>query len=485
MTDSSAIPFGTGSRQRQHLAEIVAAATAAVAPKTLLANRLSILPPGERLLFDGHPFPSTDCPLDLKTVEKIVVVGGGKAAAGLAAGIEQLLGPARLKAHRVKGLVSVPAGCQLPLKQIEVRETRPTGINLPTPAVVDATSEMLAMLSQLGPHDLAIVLLTGGGSALLEAPAAGITLEFVSDITQRLSAQGADITSLNTIRQLLSRVKAGRLAAATTAGRMLALVLSDVIGDPLPMIASGPCLPSTNSLAAITTILNRHDLPEGSRAAVLSLVQTEALELLSPPDAAGRWLTPQGCQVDHLVLGSNATAITAASAAAAHCGYEVVAAITDKSSTPAEEVGYRLADRGLELLATACQLGRPLAMIEGGEATVHVPSDHGRGGRNQQTVLAAAERCAGRAWPAGLLVASFGTDGEDGPTPAAGGVIDQMTAAALLRNRDQLLTALRRCDAYPLLNHCDGLIETGPTGTNVADLRLVLAHPNPTTQTQT
>jgi glycerate 2-kinase len=477
MTESSAIPFATGSHQRQHLAEIIAAAAAAVAPKTLLANRLSLSPRGERLFFDGHPFPSVDCPLDLKSVENIVVVGGGKAAAEMAAGVEQLLGPARLKVHQVKGLISVPAGCQLPLKQIEVRETRPTGVNLPTPTVVDATAEMRAMLRQLGPHDLAIVLLTGGGSALLEAPAAGITLEFVSDITQRLSAQGADITSLNTIRQLLSRVKGGGLAAATTAGRLLGLVLSDVIGDPLPMIASGPCLPSTTRIATIAAILERHALPEDMRAVVLRLAQAVAAEPLPQPTTDGSWVTPLGCQVDHLLVGSNATALSAAATVAGRCGYEVVATMTDNSSATAEEVGRRLADRGLELLATACQLGRPLAMIEGGEATVQVPADHGSGGRNQQTVLAAAEHIAHRSWPAGLLLTSFGTDGEDGPTPAAGGVIDQITATALLRNRNQLLTALRRCDAYPLLNHCGGLIETGPTGTNVADLRLLLAHP--------
>ena len=478
MTESTIIPFETRTPRRQHLAAIVSATTAAITPEKLISDRLSIEPPGERLLLDGKPFASTvSHPLDFTSVNKITVIGGGKAAAGLAAGIERMLGDKWLKSHRLKGLVSVPSGCHVPLQKIEVRETRANSANLPTPAVLDATGDMLDMLGKLNPNDLAIVLVTGGGSALLEAPVPDVSLEVLCDLTQQMSTQGADIISLNTIRQLVSRVKGGGLATAARAGRLLALVISDIIGDPLQLIASGPCLPSMNSPSAIKAILERHSLPTNVQNVVLSLAQTEIAGSLRQPTPDGSWITPNGCQVDHLLLGSNATAISAASAAAARCGYEVAAAVTDRSNENAEEVGCRLADQGIELLATACQLGRPLAMIEGGETTVHVPADHGSGGRNQQTTLAAAEHCSRSGWPAGLLLASFGTDGEDGPTTAAGGLLDEITATSLFRDTEQLLTALKRCDAHTLLKDCGGLIETGLTGTNVADLRLLLAHP--------
>lgn len=366
--------------------------------------------------------------------ERVVVVGGGKAAAGLAAGIEALLGPEALVRHDVAGLVSVPAGCGLRLGRIEVRETRPAGVNLPTAAVVEATHEMLALVGRLGPRDLVLAAITGGGSALLAAPRPGVTLEEKIARTRTLSEAGADIATLNAARRNLSLVKGGGLALACGAGRLVAVVLSDVIGSDLSVIASGPCL---------------------------------------APGAAATWTTPGGCRVEHLLVGDNTTAVEAAAATAWKLGYEVaIDAATDGES--AEEVGARLARRALERVAESVRDGRPRAVIAGGEAVVRVPADHGVGGRNQQTALAALAEARARAgaWPAGLVIASIGTDGEDGPTDAAGGVIDATVAASI--GGEALATALCRCDAYPLLAASGGLIRTGPTGTNVADLRLVL-----------
>jgi len=367
--------------------------------------------------------------------ERVVVVGGGKAAAGLAAGIEAVLGPDALSRHDVAGLVSVPAGCGRRLQRIEVRETRPAGVNLPTPAVVDATREMLAMIGRLGPRDLVLAAITGGGSALMAAPRPGVSLAEKIARTRGLSEAGADIATLNAARREMSLVKGGGLARACTAGRLVALVLSDVIGSDLSVIASGPCL--------------------------------------EPAGPAG-WTTPNGCRVEHLLLGDNATAVEAAAAVAWRLGYEVaIDAATD--GDPAEEVGQRLARRALERATEAARDGRPRAVIAGGEAVVRVPADHGVGGRNQQTVLAALAAVRGLAgdWPAGLVIASIGTDGEDGPTDAAGGVIDAAVAASI--DAAALTTALTRCDAHPLLTEAGGLVRTGPTGTNVADVRIVLA----------
>jgi hydroxypyruvate reductase len=395
---------------------IWSAAIAAVRPETLLAG-LS---------------------LALDDVDEIVVVGGGKAAAGMAAGVEALLGSDGLARHRVTGLVSVPEGCGRRLECIEVRETRPLAANLPTPAVVEATEEMLAAVAQLGPRDLVIAVITGGGSALLAAPRPGITLEEKIALTKQLSAAGASIAQLNAARREMSRVKGGGLARACGAGRLIAVVLSDVIGDDLDVISSGPCMP---------------------------------LE----PGTAGVWVTPAGCRVEHRIVGSNATAVAAAEQAARSLGYEIVPAHVPAEAS-AEATGRALAEEALRLVESSQRDGRPRAIVSGGEATVVVPADHGRGGRNQQTVLAAIEavmRDRG-SWPEGLVIASVGTDGEDGPTDAAGAFADASVARAIAASSLDIGRALARCDAYPLLDAAGGLIRTGPTGTNVADLRIVL-----------
>jgi hydroxypyruvate reductase len=418
------------------------AAMRAVQPERLVAARLSLQGDGRQLCHDGQPL---DPPLRLDEVDRIVVVGAGKAAAGMAAAMEQLLGPEGLARHRVTGLVSVPTGCGRRLAAIEVRETRPAKANLPTPAVVQATREIMTTISQLRSHDLAIAVITGGGSALLAAPKDGISLDEKIAVTRRLSESGADIATLNAARRQLSLVKGGGLAKACTAGNLLVLVLSDVIGDDLDVIASGPCMP-----------------PEPS----------------SPP---GTWTTPGGCHVRHVIVGDNGTATAAAAAAAQQAGYTLVQSVADggQQQASAEAVGARLAADAAEMLAAAGRDGRPRALIAGGEATVTVPADHGVGGRNQQTVLAAIDAVNQTSvpWPTGLLIASVGTDGEDGPTDAAGGCADAAVVAEIERRDLDVPKAMARCDAYPLLAASGGLIRTGPTGTNVADIRIVLARP--------
>jgi glycerate-2-kinase len=408
------------SRLREDAEALWSAAIRAVEPERLVARQAAAL----RAAVDK--------------ADRVVVVGGGKAAAGMAAGITAALGPDLLAAHDVSGLVSTPAGSGRRLGRIVVRETRPLGVNLPTPEVVAATREMLGLVAGLGSRDLVLAVITGGGSALIAAPREGISLDEKIAVTKRLSEAGADIATLNAARREMSLVKGGGLARACGAGRLLALVLSDVIAGDLAVIASGPC----HDAAAVT----------------------------------GAWTTPRGCRVEQVIVGSNATAVEAAAAAAWDLGYEVAidAAVAGE---PAEEAGRRLARRGLERLDEASRDGRPRAVITGGEAVVRVPEDHGLGGRNQQTALAALAEVRARAgdWPAGLVMASVGTDGEDGPTDAAGGLIDADVAGVI--GGAALTTALARCDAYPVLAASGGLIRTGPTGTNVADLRIVLARP--------
>jgi len=409
---------------------ISVAAIAAVMPERLLGTSLGLV--DGRLRVRGRP---CEPPLVPGRFGRIVIVGAGKAAGGIAVGLEQLL-----EDFAPTGIVAVPEGCGGGGRGVEVRETRPAAVNLPTAASVAATREMLELIGTLGPDDLAIAVITGGGSALLEDPLPGVTLEEQIQMIRQLSAAGASIAEVNRRRTATSRVKGGGLARACRAGRLLAVVLSDVIGDDLEVIASGPCLPAGSGVGA------------------------------TAEHAKGMWITPTGCLVQHLLLGSNATAVEAAGEAAAGLGYRVRLRHADPGShETADEVGRRLAAEGL----AAADL--PLAIIEGGEATVTVPQDHGRGGRNQQTAIAAlAAVRAGGEWPASLLVASIGTDGEDGPTDAAGGLVDAGVAAATARLGLDPAVAVARCDALPLLEATGGLLRTGPTGTNVADVRIVL-----------
>lgn len=469
-----------GHRLRDDASLIWAAAIDAVLPERLVERRLTVA--ADELRCDGR---SLAPPLALPA-GRVAVIGGGKAAAGLADALAQRWRRAGIAADRLAGLVSVPEGCGRQVPGVEIRETRPPAVNRPTAAVLAATGEMLDLLGQLGPTDLAVAVLSGGGSALIELPRAGVPLEEVIAVADHLSTAGAAITELNLVRQAVSRVKGGGLARACRAGRLLAVVLSDVIGDPLEFIASGPCLPVSCRAGEPLAILERYGAI-AARVAPRLVALLEEDARVDPRDspaacpaasAPGSWTTPAGCRVDHLLLGSNATAVAAAAAAAAARGYDV----TVRHARPggretADQVGRRLAGEGLGLIAAAA--ARPRAIVEGGEAVVELPAGHGRGGRNQQTAVAALAELesAGPGWPAGLLVASVGTDGEDGPTEAAGGLIDAgIAAVARLRGLDPAAAA-GRCDALPLLAAAGGLLLTGPTGTNVADVRLVLVRP--------
>ena len=465
------------TRLREDLAAVRDAALAAVRPGPLVADRVAVVA-GE-LLLDGRPL---DPPLAVGR-GRIMVVGGGKAAAGMATGLVEVLAYAGVAAERITGVVSVPTGSGRRLAGVEVRATRPPAENLPTPAVVAATREMLALVATLGPEDLAVAVVSGGGSALVAAPRQGITLEDKIAVTRFLSGAGADITDLNAVRQAASDVKGGGLARACTAGRLLVLVLSDVIGDPLGVIASGPCMPVAAPAAAALAVLERFGAVDVAPTftAMLRAESAAAVANRSATGACpGSWTTPRGCGVDHVLLGTNTTAVEAAAQVAERLGYEVaIRPAAPGTSEPAEHVGRRLAHEGLALVEATRADGRPRAIVEGGEAIVRLPADHGRGGRNQQTVAATLAELlvSGACWPPDLLVASLGTDGEDGPTTAAGGLADAGVADRTRALGLDVASAVVRCDALPLLEATGGLVVTGPTGTNVADVRIVLVRP--------
>jgi len=460
------------------VAAILHAALESVDPERLILRRLAVL--HGALSVDGRPLAV------MPREGRLVVVGAGKAAAGLARGLARVI--VTSGGGRADGLLSVPAGSGEGVVRagdgrIEVRATRPAAVNLPTPAAVEATAAMRSLLAGLGPDDVAVALVTGGGSACLVAPRSGLPLEEKIAVTGFLSRAGADIRELNVVRQAASDVKGGGLARACRAGRLVVIVLSDIVGDPLDLIASAPCLPVPPRAAEALAILERYGaIAAGvgpTLARMLERDRSDALASAPPVSPADAWTNAHGCRVEHVLLGSNTTAVEAAAARARTLGYDVVARVADADGVEsAAAVGRRLAREGRALVAAARRDGRPRAVVEGGEAVVCVPADHGRGGRNQQTVVAAlADMRGGDPWPAGLVVASIGSDGEDGPTTAAGGCVDaQVAARALGLDVDR---ALARCDAHPLLDAIGGLLVTGPTGTNVADLRVVLVRPGP------
>jgi hydroxypyruvate reductase len=409
--------------------------------------------------------------IDLAAVERIVVVGAGKACAGMAAGLEAVLGSACMARKQLSGWVNVPTSCVAPLERIHLHGARPPGLNEPTPEAVAGTEEILKLVASLGPDDLCIVLLSGGGSALLPAPAEGISLADKQAVTRFLSEAGANIAELNTVRKHLSRVKGGGLARHCTAGQMLTLIISDIMGDPLELIASGPTVHDSSTAADALAILEKFRSAPHVPESIYKLLKTEAKQ--SPHNHR----LPI-CRVQNVVIGNIAVAVDAAGMEAERRGYSHAMHVAEQLEGAAEDVGRHLATMALRMRDEA----GPDCLITGGEPTVRLAPPHvrGRGGRNQQLVLAALEHLlalgpASRRGPiAGLALLSGGTDGEDGPTDAAGAYIDASVVAAMQAHELAPGEFLRRSDAYHFFAPLDALLKTGPTNTNVCDLRVVV-----------
>jgi hydroxypyruvate reductase len=409
--------------------------------------------------------------IDLRAIRRIAVVGAGKAGAGMAAGVEEALGSRVLEAKGVAGWVNVPEDCVRPLARIHLHGARPPGVNEPTEAGVAGAREILRLVESLGPEDLCLGLWSGGGSALLPAPVEGITLADKLAVTRFLSAAGANIEELNTVRKKLSRIKGGGLARACRARRLISLIISDVLGDPLDVIASGPTVEDTSTPQAAWEILRRFD-PQ--RAGVPRRVfdylerHTGGLPGRAGTLSAGRGTT---CPATNLVIGNNATAVDAAAREAVRLGYAPAATSAPRSEGLADEVGRHLAEMALAMRA---QEG-PDCLISGGEPVVRLvdATRRGLGGRNQQLVLAALARLAGEE-VSGIVLLSGGTDGEDGPTDAAGAILDASVLSAAATLGLDPADYLARNDAYHFFAPLDALLRTGPTHTNVCDLRVVV-----------
>jgi glycerate 2-kinase len=405
--------------------------------------------------------------IDLNNVRRMAVVGAGKAGAGMASALEEILGPDLSVEKQLVGWVNVPADCVNGQRgRIHLHAARPAGVNEPTPEGAAGADEILRIVSSLGPDDLCIALISGGGSALLPAPIEGISLTDKLAVTRFLSAAGADITELNTVRKQLSRIKGGGLARACRAGQLIALVISDIPGDPLELIASGPTVADTSTPQEAMAILERFGAREAG-------VPAAVFEMLSRKAAGGVDRSPFTCQVSNFVIGNNAAAVDAAGQEAVRLGYTPARNCAEKPEGLVEPIGRHLADMSLFMRTTP----GPNCLISGGEGTVKLaPVDkRGLGGRNQQTVLAALiQLVQADPWGHGVVILSGGTDGEDGPTDAAGAFVDAAIIDEVKRHGLDAADYLQRNDAYHFFEPLDGLIKTGPTNTNVCDLRVVL-----------
>lgn len=414
----------------------------------------------EAVRIEGSHLHVADESFDLGALRRIVVVGAGKAGAGMAAGLEQALGDDVLRSKQVAGWINVPADCVRPLQAVHLHAARPPGSNEPTAEGVAGAEEILRLASTATADDLCIALVSGGASALLPAPVAAITLADKLAVTRLLSGAGANIAELNTVRKQLSRIKGGGLLRACRAGHLATLVISDVLGDPLDIIASGPTVPDTSTPADALAILERF-------GGVQSGVPQRILDYLAGRADATR--EPPTCTSEITVIGNNAVAVDAAGLEAERRGYSHAMIATRTLEGAAEEVGRDLARMAL----TMREQEGPDCLISGGEPVVRLVPEglRGAGGRNQQLVLAALE--ALRATNAeGIVLLSGGTDGEDGPTDAAGAFLDAevIADAQALDPSDYL----RRNDAYHFFAPLGALIKTGPTHTNVCDVRVVL-----------
>lgn len=393
---------------------------------------------------------------------RIVVVGAGKAGGAMAVAVEEVLGERWLTAKQVEGVLSVPDNCVRHLHRIRLKAGRPAGRNEPTAEGVAASDEILQLVRSLEADDLVLCLLSGGGSALLPAPVEGVSLETKLYITRQLSARGANIQQLNCVRKQLSRIKGGRLAAACRAGTLVSLIISDVLGDPLDVIASGPTVSDPHTADEALQVLTRFGLQDDPQA-------RSAVDHLRKTKKTNERPLQLPCRVANIILGNNATAARAAGTAADRLGYSHTITSASEPEGAAEGVGRRLAVMAQRMRE---EPGPPDCLISGGEPTVELADEsiRGIGGRNQQLVLAALE-VLGDCRQVALL--SGGTDGEDGPTDAAGAVIEE-TVASTARQLGLLpRDFLRRNDAYRFFEQTKGLIKTGPTETNVCDLRVV------------
>jgi len=434
---------------RRHALTIFRAALEAADPATAVSRHIES---------DGLVLTAGRRSYNLRAFDRVMVIGAGKASAAMAHAVERALG-ARVRG----GLVSVKYGHTARLRRVELVECSHP---VPDQAGLRGAERMLALASGAGERDLIVCVVSGGASALLPLPAAPVTLEQKQEVTRLLLACGASIDEINTVRKHISEIKGGQLARQAFPATVISLLLSDVIGDDLDVIGSGPTVPDASTFASALSVLARYDLRGRVPCVVLERlergVRGEVAETPKPGD-------PVFARVQNLVVGSNRLAVDAAVRRARELGYRPVV-LSTLIEGETRDIARMHAAIAREALASGRPAKPPVCFISGGETTVTLRGP-GLGGRNQEFVLAAAIDLAG-AGP--IVVLSAGTDGTDGPTDAAGALADGRTVARASACGLDARAFLAANDSYHFFEPLGDLLKTGPTNTNVMDIRLLL-----------
>ncbi len=434
---------------RNQALEIFQAALRAVEPVEAILKHVKM--EGESLLIGKRR-------MELSKFDRILVVGAGKADAPMAQAVESLLG------ERVSdGIIVVKDGHGLPLQRVKVHEASHP---VPDERGLGGTEEILSLVSGAGERDLVICLISGGGSALLVAPAEGVTLKDKQQVTQLLLACGASIHEINTVRKHLSRVKGGGLAHAAHPATLVSLILSDVIGDDLDTIASGPTVPDSTTFHQAGQILERYGIwdqvPGSVRMYVKKGVKGEIAETPKPGD-------PSFQRDAWELVGTNLQALKAARKEAERLGYRTMI-LSGMMEGETREVAKAHAAIAKEVLNSENPIAPPACVLSGGETTVTLQGE-GKGGRNTEFALASAIALEGVEH---VIVLSGGTDGTDGLTDAAGAFADGKTVVRARQGELDPTDYIRRNDSYTFFETLGGLVITGPTRTNVMDVCVML-----------
>ena len=411
---------------------------------------------GESLMLGMEGRPDTG--LDLTGFDRILIVGAGKATAPMVRAIEEIFGK-----KIQKGVVNLKYGFT---EELAITEIIEAGHPVPDKNGLKGTAQILDLLQGAGEKDLIFSLISGGGSALLPYPVGNILLSEKQDITRALLACGASINEINAVRKHISSSKGGQMARAAFPATIVNLMLSDVVGDKMDVIASGPFVPDSSTFRDVQGIFAKYDL-KGIPAAINEHVKAGADGKIPETPKANDAVFDR---VLNFIVGSNILALEAAKAKARELGYETII-LSSMVEGETREVALVHTAIAKEIVKTGRPIPPPACIISGGETTVTIRGQ-GLGGRNQEFGLAAALDLVDL--PPRVVVLSGGTDGNDGPTDAAGAVVDPFT---VMRGRDAGMEAARFLednDAYHFFEKTKDLLMTGPTNTNVMDVRLVL-----------
>jgi len=398
--------------------------------------------------------------LDLKKYDRISLVGAGKATAPMARAVEELFGE---RIH--KGIIIVKYGFTEALEMTEIVEA---GHPVPDENGVNGTGKILDFLEKAGEKDLFFSLISGGGSALLCQPAGDITLSEKQQITKLLLACGASIDEINAVRKHISLAKGGQMARAIAPATVVNLMLSDVVGDKMDVIASGPFVPDSATFKDVQDIFRKYDLKD-IPTSINKYVEAGLKGQVPETPKVGESIFKN---VYNIIVGSNILALEAAAEKAKALGYGTLI-LSSMVEGETKDVALVHSAIAKEILKTGKPIPAPACIISGGETTVTIRGN-GLGGRNQEFGLAAALDLKGL--PPRVVILSGGSDGNDGPTDSAGAIVDPLTVK---RGQDAGADAalyLKNNDAYHFIEKTNDHLMTGPTNTNVMDVRLVLVH---------